>query len=770
MDHVKSEQVEVVPLYVDPAKQFYPISLAQLYSNTPADFDFKLKKERAKLDETELKQFFRSVDLVFPVIHGAFGEDGELQELLEKYSVPFVSHSSAACKQMFPKHKAAELLQKQGFATLPQVVITNLEAHYSESVARFFQCHHLKRAIVKPAVGGSSIGVYSVSTPEEACLRLKEIFDNGLATSALVEPFCHGKEFTVVVFQSHEGNPVALLPTEIELSYEKNEIFNFRKKYLPTNQAEYHTPPRFSQAIVNDIRVKAETIFNVFEMRDFVRLDGWLLEDGRIVFTDINPISGLEQNSFFFRQASILGMDHRQSLEYIIKNACSRYGLNFPRIDKLKVAHPKLPVFVLFGSHNAERQVSLMSGTNVWLKLLQSQHHAPTPFFYDPHGGVWELPYSITLNHTVEEVYSSCANVHVEKGIWKKNIQEIQERLGIAFFDHMEPRQMQIDQFLRFAKQKKAFVFIAMHGGEGEDGTLQRSLETYRIPFNGSSAKISSLCMDKYLTGQVIAQLKESDIVPLPKKSVCLSDFEHCSKEGFESLWKAWTKELHSERLIIKPRNEGCSAGILSLQSAAELELYCHFIFHRVSSIPPHSFPNQSEPIEMSTRVRGDYLLEPYIETDKIVITDDGLHCTSRGGWVELTVGVLEQAGSYHAFNPSITVAEGAVLSLEEKFQGGTGVNLTPPPEEMISPAAVAKIKRLVEKMAIALGIQNYARLDLFFNRLTEKLILIEANTLPGLTPSTVFYHQGLAEEPSLHPLALLDRIILSKLRGDKCL
>ena len=100
--------------------------------------------------------------------------------------------------------------------------------------------------------------------------------------------------------------------------------------------------------------------------------------------------------------------------------------------------------------------------------------------------------------------------------------------------------------------------------------------------------------------------------------------------------------------------------------------------------------------------------------------------------------------------NPSITIAEGAILSLEEKFQGGTGINLTPPPEEILSSSATGKIKRLVEKAAQALGIQNYARLDVFFNRLTEKMILIEANTLPGLTPSTVIYHQGLAEEPRL--------------------
>src|SRR5208283_3125183 len=70
MDHLKSPFLTIVPLYVDYQKQFYQISPAQLYSNTPADFDFKLKEMATKLDHQALKDLLKSVDLVFPVIHG----------------------------------------------------------------------------------------------------------------------------------------------------------------------------------------------------------------------------------------------------------------------------------------------------------------------------------------------------------------------------------------------------------------------------------------------------------------------------------------------------------------------------------------------------------------------------------------------------------------------------------------------------------------------------------------------------------------------------
>ncbi|MBS3922924.1 MAG: hypothetical protein KGZ37_07260, partial [Nitrosarchaeum sp.] len=131
------------------------------------------------------------------------------------------------------------------------------------------------------------------------------------------------------------------------------------------------------------------------------------------------------------------------------------------------------------------------------------------------------------------------------------------------------------------------------------------------------------------------------------------------------------------------------------------------------------------------------------------------------------TIGILEKglpaskAGKkLHALNPSITIAEGEVLSLEEKFQGGTGVNLTPPPKEIVSPKALANAKSLIEKLGEKIGLQGYARIDAFMNVKTGELSVIEVNTLPGLTPSTVLYHQGLAEDPQILPKELLELII----------
>ena len=146
--------------------------------------------------------------------------------------------------------------------------------------------HKLQRAIVKPASGGSSIGVFSVSNPEEALQKANYIFSKRIDTRVVLEPFAGGKEFTVILLESRFGLPVAILPTEIETDYTEHQIFDFRKKYLPTRQVTYHCPPRFSNEIVERIQLQAEqlTLTELFSRHQhlFIALHGGMGEDSRL--------------------------------------------------------------------------------------------------------------------------------------------------------------------------------------------------------------------------------------------------------------------------------------------------------------------------------------------------------------------------------------------------------------------------------------------------------------------------------------------------------
>ena len=124
------------------------------------------------------------------------------------------------------------------------------------------------------------------------------------------------------------------------------------------------------------------------------------------------------------------------------------------------------------------------------------------------------------------------------------------------------------------------------------------------------------------------------------------------------------------------------------------------------------------------------------------------------------TQGIQEFVVCPGGAKPVDSESEKANGPQSEKFQGGTGVNLTPPPATIIAPKQIDLIKMKIEQTAKALGIQGYARIDLFFNLRDDRVLVIEANSLPGLTPSTVIYHQALAEVPPMNPQAFLSKLV----------
>jgi len=755
LDHLGHENIEIIPVYFDHKKRAYKISKAQLYSNNPSDFDFKLSKSSQILTNQSLIKLLKSVDIVFPAMHGPFGEDGQIQSFLEKNKIPFVGSSSKACKMAFDKYEANVNINKKGFYTLPSALLKIYSKDNSKIVKDFLIKNKIKKAIIKPATGGSSIGVFPVTSPKEAIEKANIIFSKRIDTRVVLEPFAKGREFTVIILQNKLGMPVAVMPSEIEMTYHEGRIFDFRKKYLPTNQVRYHCPPRFEIETIKKIQTEAKQLFSLFRMNDFARFDGWLMDDGKIWFSDFNTISGMEQNSFLFQQASHLGMSHKDLLFYVVKNSCLRQGITFPEITEI---HKKRKsVSVIFGGATSERQVSLMSGTNVWLKLRKSKIYEPKPYLLDFENNVWELPYALILNHTVEEIIANAESIKSRKEEVKEIIKHTKDELMLEGDEASElfflPKKMSFDEFMK----KSDFVFLGLHGGDGENGKLQEFLSDRKIKFNGSGDKTSSLCMDKMRTGDFIRNIKIHGINIAPQKIINLRDI---NLKDIKTLWHKLQIELGSKTIIAKPKDDGCSTGVAHLYGETDLENYLKYLITGNCAIPAGILKNQNTIIEMPHCCIKDLLFEKFIETDSIKLKGNKLKYSRKSGWVEVTIGILENNNKLYAFNPSITIAEGEVLSIEEKFQGGTGVNITPPPKEIIKIKAINKARFLAEKLAKEIGIRGYARIDAFMNVSNGSLMVIEVNTLPGLTPSTVLYHQALTENPQIFPCELLEKII----------
>jgi len=665
-DHLLQPEREFVILYVDQKLNFFQIDPAQLYSNTPADFNFKLAHTGTMLSQQQYQDLLRQCDLAFPCIHGAFGEDGGLQTLLERCGIPFVGSSAKACQLAFNKFGLNQHLKQHGFETLNILSLNFDDPTWQDQLNTFYQSNGANKLVIKPNAGGSSLGVKIVTNLEDAMSHAQWLQSQHGEQRIVAEAFCDGREFTVVVLQNLNRAAVALPPTEVILKKDSDtDIFNFRRKYLATNTTQRPCPPRhFTPEQTQSICSLAEKTFDLFEMSDMARIDGFVTSTGTLYFTDINPISGMEQNSFIFQQASRIGWSHCQLLNHLMASALKRFNQPLPTEHSMP-DQSKQPVWVLFGGQSAEKEVSVMSGSNVWMKLLRSTTFEVTPFLLANNETTWQLPYAFCLDHTVEEITNNCEFATEQSELVIKLAQDIRPRLQLdQAWQWQLPVKRSLEDFLLAAKNANAFVFLGLHGGFGEDGTLQAKMDALNIPYNGPGAKASHLCMDKFETGRVINQANIPGLISAPKKQLSYAELTQYSMAACEALWQELTQRFHAKELIIKPLYDGCSCGIVRLSNAKELKTYAQLVHQPFA--PPGTFVHHDGIIEMNYNPDKGILLEPFIETVKLEVLDNHILPEVVEGWIELTVGVYSTDQGLKVMTPSITVAEGSVLALEE--------------------------------------------------------------------------------------------------------
>ncbi|MEI7765740.1 MAG: hypothetical protein WCI93_04135, partial [bacterium] len=358
---------------------------------------------------------------------------------------------------------------------------------------------------------------------------------------------------------------------------------------------------------------------------------------------------------------------------------------------------------------------------------------------------------------TVEEIIANAKSAKVNEKRTENLVDLVKKELMLERSDVSEPffvpKNISFEEFM----EKSKFVFLGLHGGDGENGNIQKLLADKNIKYNGSDEITSKLCMDKFEAGELIRAIKMENIGIAPQKIITLGNLKI---NEAKNLWRKLRSDFRAKTLIVKPKDDGCSTGVAHLFTEQDLENYLKSAILGEKFIPAGVLKNQNTIIEMPNEKISELLFEKFIETDSVSSKGNKLKHTKLSGWIEVTIGILQKNKKLHAFNPSITIAEGEVLSLEEKFQGGTGINITPPPIEIVKPKALKNAKELAEKLATEIRIKDYARIDAFMNINTGALLVIEINTLPGLTPSTVIYHQALSEKPAIFPRELLEKII----------
>ncbi len=260
-----------------------------------------------------------AVDVVFPVLHGPYGEDGTVQGLLEMAGVPYVGSGVLASAAAMDKAVAKRLLVSDGIPVAPWTVITRRLWATNPDGCRLAARDLGLPVFVKPARGGSSIGISKVSAWEDlpAAVELALTSD----AKVLVEAGVAGREIEVGVLDGAAG-PAVSVPAEVRVVGD-HEFYDFDAKYLD-GATELDCPADLAPDVVARLSDLAVLAFTSLGCEGLARVDFFVTPDGGLVLNEVNTMPGFTTTSMFPLMWAHTGLDYPALVDHLVQDALRR--------------------------------------------------------------------------------------------------------------------------------------------------------------------------------------------------------------------------------------------------------------------------------------------------------------------------------------------------------------------------------------------------------------------------------------------------------------
>ncbi len=840
-DNLDKTLFEPIPIFVDSFRNFILLDWQYLYKGTIRDFyppintlpdsihDFQIYIESLKDIEdintlinqvgkrVKPEELPKMIDLAFLALHGEFGEDGQIQGMMESLNIPYTGSGIRACSIGMDKAFQKKVMSLGGFAT-PEVMVIQreqwLEGNHHTELYQKAQQNIKFPMVIRPANQGSSIGVSIIGNEkgfegfvekvdaaffidtvysknwnnkslEEKIETLREITDirSGLGfplddeegntyhhpdallkaldhilshkekirlsahlleQKVIIEGFIKGREFSCIVIRREDGRITALPPTEI---VKGGEVFDYRSKYLPGLSRKV-TPIGLPDKDIENIRKECERLFDYLEFNVYARIDGFINDEGTIFLNDPNTTSGMLPSSFFFHQAAEIGLNPSQFLTFLIRTSLQERTNNtlsvnhFPRlleqldrgILKMKTEGKQMKkIAVIMGGYSFERHISVESGRNVFEKLASSDKYEPIPVFLTGNQekfDLYQIPINLMLKDNADDIRDKILDFHrhpIVENI-KMECEGITKKYASADVV-FEPRHLTTFELA----EKVDGVFIALHGRPGEDGTLQQELERAGLPYNGSDPDSSQTTINKYRTLQL---LKEHGFSVAKQYLSPRTSYQAAPSKEMDKIEAGFQYPF-----IAKPVDDGCSSAVKMIRNRRQLEAFFNTIYRKEEELPEEAIH------VLKLGFKEEFPIKDAVLIEELITADGARH------FLEITGGMLthhegNNGRTYEIFEPSEALAGGEVLSLEEKFLAGEGQNITPArfsknKEEYRIIAQ--QVKNTLKEVATILNVKGYCRIDAFVRIFEDgkvETLVIEINSLPGMTPATCIFHQ----------------------------
>ena len=257
-------------------------------------------------------------DVVIPVLHGPYGEDGSIQGLLKSINIPYVGAGVLGSAVGMDKDVMKRLLRDAG---LPIGKFLTLRKH--EKPISYIQ---IKKKLgspvfIKPANLGSSVGVSRVDTKKEYENATAEAFkyDNKI----IIEEYIKGREIECAILGNEE--PIASIPGEITTNKSHHAFYSYEAKYLDKDGAGLIIPAPLTKKGTRTVRDLAIDVFTVLGCEGMARVDFFLTEDDKLIINEINTIPGFTSMSMYPKLWEASGVSNKKLIDTLIQLAIKRF-------------------------------------------------------------------------------------------------------------------------------------------------------------------------------------------------------------------------------------------------------------------------------------------------------------------------------------------------------------------------------------------------------------------------------------------------------------
>lgn len=264
-------------------------------------------------------------DVVFIALHGAYGEDGTVQRILDRLNIPYTGSRAYPSAIAMNKMLTKEHLKDLGIKMAPHMRVSKADNTNVARIASTIESLFGPEYVIKPIAGGSSIGNRMAKGSGELSKALTSIFKTH--TDVLVEERIFGKEATCAIIENFRDQRFYQLPIIEIVPPESADFFTTEVKY--TGETEEICPGRFSETQKTKLGQIAETVHKTlglsqYSRSDFIVTDNLPAQSGDIYFFEVNTLPGLTEHSLVPKSLAAVGCSYGDFIDHLLTDTLNR--------------------------------------------------------------------------------------------------------------------------------------------------------------------------------------------------------------------------------------------------------------------------------------------------------------------------------------------------------------------------------------------------------------------------------------------------------------